>query len=215
MAPESIGQPVVKDPAKVERILHAALTHFAQMGYRSAKTDLIAADAKVSKGLLFHYFGTKEALYLATAQWVFQRLNEVADFSVWQNAPDLETMVTRALRYKIALQVDYKPEFAFAMSLYGGGYPKALAPEIKQLMAGEMQLVSQDLLGPVLDRMKLKPEVTPQMVSDLMAAMNDLIASKARPFLDTHPDAQVADLEWLVDEVKSYMRILEYGFIQQ
>jgi len=47
---------------KRERIINAAMREFLH-GYSAAKTDDIVREAGISKGLLFHYFGTKEKLY--------------------------------------------------------------------------------------------------------------------------------------------------------
>ncbi|MDX2012160.1 MAG: helix-turn-helix domain-containing protein [Myxococcaceae bacterium] len=49
-------------PAR-ERILAAALEEFATRGYEAASTNAIAARAGVAKGLVFHHFGSKEALF--------------------------------------------------------------------------------------------------------------------------------------------------------
>lgn len=46
------------------RILEAALVEFAEKGYRKASTNTIVREAKVSKGLLFHYFISKKDLYI-------------------------------------------------------------------------------------------------------------------------------------------------------
>jgi len=46
------------------RILEAALVEFADKGYRKASTNTIVREAKVSKGLLFHYFISKKDLYI-------------------------------------------------------------------------------------------------------------------------------------------------------
>ncbi|MCK5761349.1 MAG: TetR/AcrR family transcriptional regulator [Candidatus Izimaplasma sp.] len=46
------------------RILEAALIEFAEKGYRKASTNTIVREAKVSKGLLFHYFISKKDLYV-------------------------------------------------------------------------------------------------------------------------------------------------------
>ena len=51
-----------QDPEKRERILNAAMKEFLQ-GFKNASTDNIVREAGISKGLLFHYFGTKENLY--------------------------------------------------------------------------------------------------------------------------------------------------------
>lgn len=44
-------------------MINAALKVFASNGYKHASTDEIVAEAGISKGLLFHYFGSKLGLY--------------------------------------------------------------------------------------------------------------------------------------------------------
>lgn len=48
---------------KQDRMINAALKVFAANGYKHASTDDIVAEAGISKGLLFHYFGSKLGLY--------------------------------------------------------------------------------------------------------------------------------------------------------
>ncbi len=48
---------------KQDRMINAALNQFSQCGYKQASTDTIVAEAGISKGLLFHYFISKEGLY--------------------------------------------------------------------------------------------------------------------------------------------------------
>lgn len=48
---------------KQDRMINAALKVFAQKGYKHASTDDIVSQAGISKGLLFHYFGSKIGLY--------------------------------------------------------------------------------------------------------------------------------------------------------
>lgn len=50
---------------KQEKILHAALTLFAEEGYRSTSTSKVAKQAEVSEGLIFRHFGNKEGLLQA------------------------------------------------------------------------------------------------------------------------------------------------------
>jgi len=44
-------------------ILNVALDLFSRRGYGSTKVANIVSEAKISMGLLFHYFGTKDGLY--------------------------------------------------------------------------------------------------------------------------------------------------------
>lgn len=48
---------------KQDRMINAALKVFALQGYRHASTDDIVREAAISKGLLFHYFGSKLGVY--------------------------------------------------------------------------------------------------------------------------------------------------------
>lgn len=48
---------------KQDRMINAALKVFSMGGYKHASTDDIVSEAGISKGLLFHYFGSKLGLY--------------------------------------------------------------------------------------------------------------------------------------------------------
>ena len=48
---------------KQDRIINAALEVFAKSPYKHASTDRIIDIAGISKGLLFHYFGSKKGVY--------------------------------------------------------------------------------------------------------------------------------------------------------
>lgn len=51
-----------------DRILLAAARVFAEQGYAAATTDRIAADAQLSIGSLYQYYGNKDAILLALAR---------------------------------------------------------------------------------------------------------------------------------------------------
>jgi len=49
---------------KQDRMINGALKIFALNGYQKASTDDIVKEAGISKGLLFHYFGSKAGVYI-------------------------------------------------------------------------------------------------------------------------------------------------------
>ena len=59
---------------KRDRIINAAMKEF-RYGYKKASTDIIVKEAGISKGLLFHYFGTKEQLYTFLSHYVSDIIN--------------------------------------------------------------------------------------------------------------------------------------------
>lgn len=53
------------DSEKEDRIIRAATRIFAENGYEKASTNAIVKEAKISKGILFHYFNSKKELYVS------------------------------------------------------------------------------------------------------------------------------------------------------
>ncbi|MDR2547011.1 MAG: TetR/AcrR family transcriptional regulator [Lachnospiraceae bacterium] len=54
---------------KQDRMINASLKVFARNGYQYASTDEIVKEAAISKGLLFHYFGSKLGLFVFLADY--------------------------------------------------------------------------------------------------------------------------------------------------
>jgi TetR/AcrR family transcriptional regulator len=64
-----------RDPVRSRMIiLEAATTEFARNGLGGARVDEIAERAGVNKALLYHYFGNKEALFVAVLELAYQRI---------------------------------------------------------------------------------------------------------------------------------------------
>lgn len=55
-------------------ILQHAFAEFAERGYLGASVNTICAAGKISKGLLYHYYADKDALYLACVEKCYQEL---------------------------------------------------------------------------------------------------------------------------------------------
>jgi len=58
------------------RILDAALVEFAEKGYKKGSTNTIVRTAEVSKGLLFHYFGSKKQLFIYLYQYAMSEITK-------------------------------------------------------------------------------------------------------------------------------------------
>jgi TetR/AcrR family transcriptional regulator len=64
-----------RDPAATQKkLLTAARREFAGRGLAGARVDDIAERAGVNKQLVYHYFGDKDALYLAVLEWVYEEI---------------------------------------------------------------------------------------------------------------------------------------------
>jgi AcrR family transcriptional regulator len=68
--------------ARRERIVEAAMRHFAEHGYRGGRVEDIANEVGVAKGTVFLDFSNKEGLFLAAYQ------RAVSSLPAWLDAPE-------------------------------------------------------------------------------------------------------------------------------
>lgn len=98
---------------KQDRMINAALKVFAGNGYDHACTDEIVKEAEISKGLLFHYFGSKAGLYDFICDYSIRYMklelsgmvNQEAD-NFWTHCKEIE-----AVKAKIMGNYPYMPLF--------------------------------------------------------------------------------------------------------
>ena len=66
-----------RDPVRREAILHAAAEVFARAGFAATSVEDIAAAAGITKLIVYRHFDSKENLYRAVLERVFQRQAEL------------------------------------------------------------------------------------------------------------------------------------------
>jgi AcrR family transcriptional regulator len=66
-----------RDPVRREAILHAAAEVFAHAGFATTSVEDIAAAAGITKLIVYRHFDSKENLYRAVLERVFQRQAEL------------------------------------------------------------------------------------------------------------------------------------------
>lgn len=91
------------------RILATATAEFARLGLGGARVDEIAAKARANKRMIYHYFGSKEALFRAVLEAAYLDIREA------EAALDLDALPPRAaLERLVRFTWDYyleHPEF--------------------------------------------------------------------------------------------------------
>jgi AcrR family transcriptional regulator len=99
-----------RQPAATYRsILDAATAEFAAKGLEGARTDEIAARAGVNKRMLYHYFGNKEALWLAVLEATYDAIRAEERRLDVEHLPPAEGM-RRLVEFSINYDRDH-PEF--------------------------------------------------------------------------------------------------------
>lgn len=60
-------------------VLHIALKHFAQNGYRDTKLETISQESNMSKRMIHYHFGDKKGLYIRALQLAIEQLRPTPD----------------------------------------------------------------------------------------------------------------------------------------
>jgi AcrR family transcriptional regulator len=90
-------------------IIEVATHEFSEKGLAGARIDVIAEAMRTSKRMIYYYFGSKEALYIAVLEEAYRRIREIeAGLHLEDLAPE------DALRKLVGFTVDYQlanPDF--------------------------------------------------------------------------------------------------------
>ncbi|MBQ6587594.1 MAG: TetR/AcrR family transcriptional regulator [Butyrivibrio sp.] len=98
---------------KQDRMINAALKVFSQYGYYHASTDEIVKTAGISKGLLFHYFGSKIGVYAFLYDYATRFVTLELTGNVEKNETGYFELYNQILSAKVAAMAQYPYIFPF------------------------------------------------------------------------------------------------------
>jgi AcrR family transcriptional regulator len=98
---------------KQDRMINAALKVFSQYGYYHASTDEIVKTAGISKGLLFHYFGSKIGVYAFLSDYATRFVTLELTGNVEKNETGYFELYNQILAAKVAAMAQYPYIFPF------------------------------------------------------------------------------------------------------
>ncbi|WP_271000441.1 macrodiolide transporter TimAB transcriptional regulator TimA [Listeria seeligeri] len=196
---------------KRKQILEAAMEEFTEKGYQAASTNQICAKAGVSKGLIFHYFGSKEKLYIAAVSYAidFATKKVNVEKATWK---DFVEMAIWSTKQKLEFNRNYPAVFGLIMQAYGN--PPG---ELKGKLDGffnEAIARSEAQMNQVLSRMTLKKDVNMDAARKVMTALFNHITQISTVYLQKHPNATMEDFIPLANDFTEMMRIVEFGICE-
>ncbi|GAB6179410.1 TetR family transcriptional regulator [Desulfotomaculum defluvii] len=128
-----------------QRILLAAAAIFARKGLDGARVDELAAAARINKRMIYHYFESKENLYVEVLRYNCQKIYHLSKGAFIAGADPREN-VTRALRqYFYFLAQD--EEFVRLVSweaLNRGSYSSRVLPQLLDIFQADLGQILED-----------------------------------------------------------------------
>lgn len=157
---------------KQEAILLAAMEVFAQNEYKRASTDVIAAKAGISKGLLFYYFRNKRVLYERVYAYAQQLAVEASAASAEVLAcTDLFDLMEAGARVKIELMACYPYLADFTVRAFLSKSEDVSSAIDKR----NTQLAEQawDVYCAGVDTGKFREDISPKQILKMLVFMAD------------------------------------------
>ena len=130
---------MIMDEEKRERVIKSALKEFTK-GYALANMDSLAKDAEISKGLLFHYFGSKRGLFLFLLKYSGEIMDTEYSKVILSNRDFLEnvTMVSKLamdMSFQYPLVYGFIGKAVFSINeIFPEGLPKDIPNSSSKLL---------------------------------------------------------------------------------
>ena len=143
---------------KQDRMINAALKIFAVNGYQKASTDDIVKEAGISKGLLFHYFGSKAGVYTFMYEYSSRFMTMELERAVSLREKDLFLLLKQMEEAKSVLLANYPYMQKFLLThidLKDEEIKKSVAPyvdKVPQIMGEVMSRADYDRIKDEVDK---------------------------------------------------------------
>jgi len=181
-----------------ERIRGAAAWLFAERGFHGTGMRLIAEEAGVSVGALYHYFRSKDEVFLAVLREEYEGLLAAAQ-GLWREGLPASEVVRRVVELHFSAVAAGHPSGRL-LALAWTGIPNPLRPQILALREEYAQCIA-DLLAEAMGRGEIRPAhplLTAYALLGLVEAVtaralgDDRVADELRRV----GPAEVAELAW-------------------
>ena len=198
---------------KRNSILQAGISEFSRKSFPDASTDEITRQAGISKGLLFHYFGSKKVFYLACLRTALDRLIAKTPDA---KQGDFFDILFFTMNEKIRLCRDF-PEETLLVNLAARDASAEIAAEKLTLFSEYLAVTtkaSKEVLARAAKTLPLKHPDDPKLL-DALSLYVGVVSQKYLALYREKPLEFFDHAEQIQQEMKTYIDYLLYGVVKQ
>lgn len=196
-----------KNQQTKRRIMDSALAEFSSKGYRASSVNAISAAQDVSKGIIYHYFETKDDLFLACVEECFQRLTEYIRESMTEQGG-----AERRLEEYFAVRTRFFRTYPVYQRIF---CEAAIAPPARlraaiQRRREDFDALNLQILERLLSSLSLRPSVSREEAVETFRQFQDFINIRYQM-----TDLSAAEFEAREEHCRRALDILLYGVIER
>ena len=185
------------DEEKKDRILNSAFAEFGRNGFEKASTNEIVQNAGISKGLLFHYFGNKQALYETLKEFAVSHVMDLLEEGIDWNQSDLFLRVQQITALKLKAIEKYPHIYDFLKT----AMEDIPVEEIKDQYSGRMRNLIGRAYQENIDYSLFRPDVEIPKAIEMIQWTVEGAAVKLMRRKD-------GDMLQIMEEFQTYMELL-------
>ena len=197
---------------KQASIISAGTEEFAKKSYSDSNTDVITQACGISKGLLFHYFGTKREFYLYCLSAALEKLMVETEIP----EGDFYAVLFGSMDQKLRLCAFYPAETKF-VNMASRETSAEVNSGRKELFAqygARRASASYAVLQRALKALPLKHPDDATAAKGLMLYCDALVNQYLLKYQD-NPEAFFAQAETIKSELKQYLDYMIYGIAEE
>jgi AcrR family transcriptional regulator len=187
--------------------IDAALRCFSTNGYKKTSVSDIAAAAGISKALVFHYFGTKKALYLYLIDLCTHIITNELEEKFDNTVTDFFARIKLATSIEISIMKKHPAILSFLDSAYFENDDEVKADIAKILTGSEGENLRSKIAFEGTDTSKFKDDINPKLVMKILSLITDGYLSKM-------PKIGI-DLDALCEDFDEYINLFKKNFYKE
>lgn len=190
---------------KQDRIVNAAFEVFAKSRFQKASTNAIVEKAGISKGILFHYFKTKQDLYDYLKHFAFSAMIKAIETELdWTNSDFFERLkAIGIIKTKILVQYPYMASFIQIL------HEELGMDELYALVQTYSPELMQDVYTKNMDYSKFKADVDFERILNMTQWTFEKLGEV---WFKRHKPEDPWDYEGLAKDSDAYIALLRQTF---
>lgn len=197
---------------KQNSIIVAGVEEFSQKSYSDASTDIIVKNCGISKGLLFHYFGSKKDFYLYCLSQSLEKLMEQTD----KAQGNFYEILFSVMNHKLQLCAQYPAETRFVnMASRESAIEVSMGKaEIFGKYTAQAHTASEATMKQALATLSITVQDHDKAREGLLLYSNALISKYLLAYQYT-PEKFFENAQQIQLEIKYYINFMLYGIARE
>ncbi|MDD9149706.1 MULTISPECIES: TetR/AcrR family transcriptional regulator [unclassified Sporolactobacillus] len=200
------------EASKEKAILEAAIHEFAEKGFERTSTNQIAKSAGTSKGLIFHYYKSKEKLYEASVRFAIDFSIKELDFSKVKITNNVIEELKRFVEQEFLFCKHY-PDIYRLVVIALTRPPGKLTDKMADLFR-ELESMASQVFKKVIDGIDLKDDVNIETLQDVLQSHYYYYSTRSMGYFKLHPDAGIEDMRPFVDQFLAMLSMSLRGLLK-